>query len=94
MDLRAHPIKAVSLWERDLGPLTEDQWEKALQSISTRSLNVAQKVFQLYIVLRVHYTPKKLHRMGRLVDPCVVNALGILSIYSGDAQSSITTGAR
>lgn len=24
---------------------------------------------QLYIILRVHYTPVKLHRMGRLADP-------------------------
>lgn len=33
------------------------------------SLNVAQKVSQLYIVLRVHYTPLRLHKMGRQPDP-------------------------
>lgn len=67
--LRAHPIKSVSLWEGDLGPLTGDQWVEALQSSSTCSLNVAQKVSRLYIILGVHYTPKKLHKMGRLADP-------------------------
>lgn len=66
--LIAYPTKAPSLWERDVGPLTGDQWEEALLSITTCSLNVAQKVSQLYIVLPVHYTPLRLHKMGRRPD--------------------------
>lgn len=67
--LAAYPCNVVSAWERDLGQITGEQWEEALQSISTCSLNVAQKVSQLFIALRVHYTPRKLHRMGRAADP-------------------------
>lgn len=50
--LKAHPTKAPSLWENDVGPLTGDQWEEVLQSINICSLNVAQKISQLYIILR------------------------------------------
>lgn len=67
--LKAHPTKAPSLWEKYIGPLTGDQWEEVLQSITTCSLNVMQKVSQLYIVLQVHYTPLRLHKMGRRPDP-------------------------
>lgn len=66
--LKAHPTKAPSLWDKDVGPLTGDQWEEILQSINICSLNVAQKILQLYIVLRVHYTPLKLYKMGKRPD--------------------------
>lgn len=45
------------------------EWEGALQSVTTCSLNVLQKLSQLYISLRAHYTPVKLHEMGILLDP-------------------------
>lgn len=67
--LDAYPCKAIDAGRGDLGQVTEDQWEEALQAIPTCSLNVAQKVSQLYIILRVHYTPSKLHKMGRVSDP-------------------------
>lgn len=67
--LKAHPTRAPSLWEQDVGPITGEQWEEILQSINICSLNVAQKVSQLYIILRVHYTPLKLYKMGRRTDP-------------------------
>lgn len=67
--LEGHPMKAVTQWEADLGPITEEQWEEALQAVNTCSLNVSQKVYQLYILLRVHYTPVKLYKMGRAPDP-------------------------
>lgn len=39
--LEYHPLKAQAQWEGDLGPVTDDQWEEALQSINTCSLNVS-----------------------------------------------------
>lgn len=38
--LEEHPIKAMAMWEGDLGPVLGDQWEEALQSVNTCSLNV------------------------------------------------------
>lgn len=67
--LEGNPMKAMAQWEEDLGPITGEQWEEALQAVNTCSLNVSQKVSQLYILLRVHYTPVKLHKMGKLQDP-------------------------
>lgn len=57
-------LKAGERWERDLGPL----WEEALQAILQYSLNEAPRLMQLYI-LRAHYTPVKLHKMGILDTP-------------------------
>lgn len=66
--IEGHPMKAVAQWEADLGLITGEHWETALQAINTYSLNVMQKVSQLYILLRAHYTPVKLHKMGKLPD--------------------------
>lgn len=57
--LKAYPMKVLSQWEEDLGSLTGDQWEEAFQSVTTCFHNVSQKVSQLYILLRVYYTPHK-----------------------------------
>lgn len=62
--LAGFPTKVTSPWERDVGTLEEDQWAEALQAIQGCSLNAAQRLSQLYIVLRVHLTPARLHRMG------------------------------
>lgn len=67
--LSAYHTRAMSQWEEDVGTWTGDQWEEAFQSANMCSLNVSQKVSQLYILLRVHYTPVKLHKMGRLQNP-------------------------
>lgn len=41
-----------------------------MEAVCYSSLNVLQCLSQLYILLlRVHYTPFKLHKMGLLVDP-------------------------
>ena len=56
----------ISQWEGDVGPFEEEQCEEAL---SQCSLNVAQRLSQLYILLRVHYTPDRLVRMGVRDDP-------------------------
>ena len=65
---RDFPLKVVERWERDVGAFEEEQWEEALQAVPLCSLNVAQRVSQLYILLRVHYTPARLARMGVRAD--------------------------
>lgn len=61
--IKGTPVTPL-LWERDLGSLTGDQWEEVYQAVATCSLNVAQKLSQLYILLRSHYTPLRLYKMG------------------------------
>lgn len=39
-------------------------WKEALQAVQLCSLNVAQLLSQLYIILRVHSTPERLYSMG------------------------------
>lgn len=63
------PLRVVSHWEQDVGSFEEEQWEEALLAVSTCSLNAAQKLSQLYIISRVHYTPARLARMGLGTDP-------------------------
>lgn len=48
-----------------MGTFEEEQWEEAVQLCS---LNVVQRLFQLLIVLRVHYTLARLFRMGVRAD--------------------------
>ena len=67
--LEGHPMKVAEQWETDLGPIEGEVWEEALLAVNACSLNVSQRVSQLYILLRVHYTPVKLFRMGRAPDP-------------------------
>lgn len=62
-------LKVVSRSERDVGAFEEEQWEEALQAVPQCSLNVAQRLSQLYILLRVHYTPARLASMGVRSDP-------------------------
>lgn len=62
--LSKHPLTIKRKWEADIGPLDEDQWEEALQSVAICSLNVTQRLTQLYTLLRVYYTPHRLHAMG------------------------------
>lgn len=59
-----------------------DGWsvEEVFHSANMCSLNVSQKVSQLYILLRVQYTPVKLHWMGRLPD----SLCGKCRIMAGD----------
>ena len=51
-------------WERDVGQLDGEQWEEIFQGVSICSLNVAQRLTQLYIIFRVYYTPHRLQLMG------------------------------
>lgn len=55
-------LKAGERWEKDIGPFVEDQWEEALQAIQKCSLNATQRLMQLFIPLKAHYTPVKLHK--------------------------------
>lgn len=61
--LGGYHIRAFSQWEEDLGPVSGDQWEDVLKSVTICSLNVSQKGSQIYIVYRAHYTAVKLHRL-------------------------------
>lgn len=51
-----------------MGSFDEEQWEEALQAVQLCSLNMAQRLSQLYIVLRVHYTLARLFKMGMRPD--------------------------
>lgn len=42
----------------------EDQWEEVLHTVQQCSINTAQHLSQLFIVLRVHFTPARLYKMG------------------------------
>lgn len=68
-NLKTHPPKVMSQWKVDLGSLTGDQWEETFQSVTICSLNVSQRLLQLYILFWVHFTPLKLYKMGKLTDP-------------------------
>lgn len=56
MLLSVFPLEVVSKWENDVGMFELEQWEEVLQVVQMSSFNVAQRLSQLYIVLRVHYT--------------------------------------
>lgn len=53
--LALFPLKEHKTWERDVGPFIDDQWEDALQTMPQSSLNVSQRVMQLYILLRAYF---------------------------------------
>lgn len=62
-------LRVGEKWERDLGPFINDQWEEALQAVPQCSLNVKQRLMQLYLLLRARFTPARLHVMGILDSP-------------------------
>lgn len=55
------PTKVITRWEGDGGIFEE---EEVLRTIQQCSLNTAQCLSQLFIVLWVHFTPARLHKMG------------------------------
>lgn len=54
----------MSKWGKDVDVFEQGQWEEALQAVQTCSLNVTLQLYQLYIVLQVHFTPARLCKMG------------------------------
>lgn len=64
--LEGLPCKAMELLEADVGSMLEDQRETAL--VCSSCLNISQRLSHLYIVLRTHYTPTKLHKLGLVRD--------------------------
>lgn len=63
------PLKVGKRWVRDIGPFVDDQWEEAQQAVPQCSVNVIQRLMQLYVLLRAHFTPARLHKMGILDSP-------------------------
>lgn len=57
--LDGYTNKALERWEGDLGSLSGDQWN-GVAGCGIQLFNFLTKT-QLYIVLRSHYTPGKLH---------------------------------
>lgn len=55
--LKQLPLRVREKWERDVGQLDREQWEEVIQVVGTFSLNVSQRLTQLYILLRIYYTP-------------------------------------
>ena len=66
--LPGFPARVLTSWERDVGAFEEDQWEEALLAVQGCSLNTAQRLSQLFIVMRVHFTPARLLKMGLAGD--------------------------
>ncbi|XP_040184732.1 uncharacterized protein LOC120917483 [Rana temporaria] len=66
--LGQHPVMVREKWEKDVGQLDGEQWEEIFQGVSSCSLNVAQRLTQLYIIFRVYYTPRRLQLMGMQTD--------------------------
>lgn len=62
------PTKVMTRWEGDVGIFEKDQWEEVLHTIQQCSLNTVQRLSQLFIVLRVHFTPARLYKMGLRED--------------------------
>lgn len=67
--LTSFPLKVGEKWERDLGPFIEDQWEEALQAVTQCSRNVTQRLMQLYLLLRVYFTPTRIFAICNLDSP-------------------------
>lgn len=69
--LEGYLCNAKDKWEQDVGPLEDELWDNALDSVMYSFPNAAQRLSQLYIVLQAHYTPLWLHRicMGILQIP-------------------------
>lgn len=61
---KGFPTKVAPLWESEVGVFEDDQWGEVLQSIQSSSRDVAQRLSQLYIVLRVHLISARLWKMG------------------------------
>lgn len=57
--LMKYPMRVQVQWGKDLGPMSGDQWEEALEAVTTCSLNVSQCV-----LLRIYYTSVRLYGMG------------------------------
>lgn len=64
--LENYPCTVLEKWEADVGTISGKQWEEALGSVHSCSLNVFSG--QLHILLRVYYTPPKLHALGLRPD--------------------------
>lgn len=60
----AHPNGMRQSWERDVGPLSGEQWKEVLQAVVISSM-----ISQLYIILSAHFTSVKLHIMGMTAEP-------------------------
>lgn len=90
--LESCPSSACERWERDLGDIPGYQWEDALEAVWFCSLNISQRS-QLYILLRVHRTPLRLHSMGLCPDVLdVIEMQGTSYICYGDVRSFIAIG--
>lgn len=50
---RDYPSVVSSRWEKHVGTFEEKQWEEALLAVQQCSLNVAQPLSQLYLLLRL-----------------------------------------
>lgn len=48
--LEAQPTGLRQRWERDVGPISGDQWEEALQAVVTSSMISLQRLSQIYII--------------------------------------------
>lgn len=67
--LEQYPNSAMSRWEGDIGDISGDQWEEAMEAVRLCSMNVSNRLSQLYILLTVHFTPDKLQAMDLRPDP-------------------------
>uniref|UniRef100_A0A803K169 Reverse transcriptase domain-containing protein n=1 Tax=Xenopus tropicalis TaxID=8364 RepID=A0A803K169_XENTR len=62
-------MKCRESWEKDLGPILDDQWKEVLASPITVSINCRHEMLQLYLIHRAYYTPAKLHKIYQESSP-------------------------
>lgn len=66
--LESFPSTACERWEADVSEISGNQREESLEAVQLYSLNVSQRLYQLYKLKRVHCTPLKLHSMDLYPD--------------------------
>lgn len=52
-------IKSRAGWERDVGTITKEQWDKILEQGALVSISPSQRVSHLFLIHRVYNTPQK-----------------------------------
>lgn len=65
------PSKSTVRWERDVGVMTMEEWDRILKRGALVSISSSQKISHLFLIYRVYYTPKKMFKHGwRQNDEC------------------------
>lgn len=64
------PLSIRSKWEREVGPLTDAQWNSLLELTPLLSLSESQRLSQIFLLHRVYRSPDFLFKIGVRDDSC------------------------